>query len=184
MSRIAAREHITVNQLAAVNSLSNPDKIQAGGKLIIPAHSRLRSGWVSVKVERLTFELDGAGRTRVAEGTLGTMNNGRSKRLQVEAGKPDRRETDDGGHFIAPRFGGPKAAYNHFAQDANFNRGAFRAIEDSWADAQRRGGDVRVRIDVEHAGDSRRPEGIVVQWEMDGRRGRQKFKNEAGGGRE
>jgi hypothetical protein len=54
----------------------------------------------------------------------------RSRRAQADAGRPDRRAGDDGGHFIAARFGGPREWFNHFAQDANFNRGEYRKMED------------------------------------------------------
>ncbi|MEI5688017.1 DNA/RNA non-specific endonuclease [Sphingomonas kyungheensis] len=57
----------------------------------------------------------------------------RSRQEQATAGGPDRRPTDDGGHYIATRFNGPSDAFNHFAQDANFNRGRYRRLEDQWA---------------------------------------------------
>ena len=103
--------------------------------------------------------------------------------MQAEAGKPDRRPQDDGGHFIAPRFGGPKAAYNHFAQEANFNRGAYRALEEGWAKAQKEGKDVRVRIDARYAVHSRRAEELRVEWIISGTRKHRDFGNEKGGGR-
>ena len=184
VSSIAERERMTVQQLAAANSLSDPNKIQTGQELTIPAKSESRSGWVSVRAESFAFELDPLGRTGMAEGALGTSKTDRSRRMQGEAGKPDRRPRDDGGHFIAPRFGGPKAAYNHFAQEANFNRGAYRALEDSWAKAQKEGEDVRVRIDGRYAVGSRRPDELCVEWTIAGTTRRRKFKNEAGGGRE
>lgn len=105
----------------------------------------------------------------------------RSARIQTEAGRPDRRATDDGGHFIAARFGGPKAAYNHFAQDANFNRGAYRKVEDDWQRMKLRGQDVKVKIDIYHVGESRRPHRLHVEWTGGGKSGFRDFANERGG---
>lgn len=41
---------MTLGQLAAVNSLSDPNKIKAGQEIIIPAKIEAKPGWVSVKV--------------------------------------------------------------------------------------------------------------------------------------
>ena len=95
-------------------------------------------------------------------------NSGRSKTLQAEAGKPDRQPTDEGGHLIAAKFGGPRAAYNHIAQDANFNRGAYRALEDQWAKAQREGKQVSVRIDISYSEGSKRPSELRAAWTIAG----------------
>ena len=184
ISSIAEREKMTIGQLAAVNSLSNPNKVKAGQKIIIPAKIEAKPGWVSVKVDQLTFELDKPGRTRVVTGHLGQEDRGRSKRLQAQAGGSDRRVTDDGGHFIAPRFGGPKATYNHFAQNANFNRGAYRATEDVWAKARREGKNVLIGIDIRYSDSGRRPDRLRVQWTISGRREERNFRNEKGGGSE
>lgn len=43
------------------------------------------------------------------------------------------------GHHIAARFNGPTEAFNHFAQDANFNRRGYRWLEDEWTRDKRAG---------------------------------------------
>jgi LysM repeat protein len=181
VSSIAERAKMTVEQLSAVNSLSDPNKIQPGQELTIPAKSELHPERVSVRVDRLTFELDPSGRTGMIDGMLGINKSERSRRMQAGAGKPDRRPQDDGGHFIAPRFGGPKATYNHFAQDANFNRGAYRTLENVWAGAQKAGKNVRVRIDVYYSAHERRPSRLRVESDISGERDYQDFDNEKGG---
>lgn len=181
ISSIAKREKMTIEQLAAVNSLSDPNKIKTGQKIVIPVKVEGKTAWVSVKVGQLTFELDEPGRTRVVAGNLGEGDKGRSKRLQAQAGGADRLVADDGGHFIAPRFGGPKETYNHFAQDANFNRGAYRALEDVWAKAQKNGENVSVRIDADYLDRNQQPDSITVRWSAPRTRGKRKFKNQAGG---
>ena len=93
------------------------------------------------------YQIDETGRTRRVLGTLKLADKQvRSKTAQAQAGGADRRPADDGGHYIAARFNGPTDAFNHFAQDANFNRGEYRLLEDQWARAKRAGRDVTVKI--------------------------------------
>jgi hypothetical protein len=125
------------------------------------------------------YQIDVSQRTRRVSGTL-TLNSTqrRSRRAQAQAGGADRRYTDDGGHYIARRFNGPREAFNHFAQDRNFNRGDYRALEDEWARAKRSGKHVWVRIVPVFDGSSQRPSAINVWFTIDGREGSQKFPNE------
>ena len=90
----------------------------------------------------------------------------------------DRRSSDDGGHYIARRFNGPREAFNHFAQDANFNRGGYRALEDEWAGAKRGGKHVWVKIVPVYEGSSQRPSAINVWFTIDGNLKSQQFPNE------
>lgn len=87
----------------------------------------------------------------------------RSKVNRRRVGGADRRHSDDGGHFIAARFNGPSDAFNHFAQDASFNRGRYRAIEDQWANDLRRGKRVSVDIVAYYSGESKRPSSLSVE---------------------
>lgn len=58
---------------------------------------------------------------------------------QLAAGSESRRGMgdewghDDGGHLIAARFGGSSVEENLIAQDSNFNRGAYKRMENDWA---------------------------------------------------
>src|SRR3546814_11300008 len=65
-------------------------------------------------------------------------------------------------HYIAARFNGPSDAFNHFAQDANFNRGTYRAMEDAWAASVRAGHRVMVDIVPHYDGLSLRPDRIKI----------------------
>ncbi len=126
-----------------------------------------------------TFEIDERGRTRQVTGPIVLANvSVRSPRAQAAAGRPDRRASDDGGHYIAARFKGPKEAFNHFAQDANFNRGAYRVLEERWARAKRQGQIVTVRIVPEYGGTSVRPTAIKVWFVIDGHPSYRHFPNE------
>jgi hypothetical protein len=91
----------------------------------------------------------------------------RSRASQAGAGGSDRLSDDDGGHYIARRFNGPTEAFNHFAQNASFNRGGYRALEDQWAKAKREGKKVLVNITPEYIGRSKRPSWIDVRFMVD-----------------
>lgn len=106
----------------------------------------------------------------------------RSRVNQRQAGGSDRRASDDGGHYIAARFNGPRDAFNHFAQDANFNRGGYRALEDRWAEQLRKGGKVHVKIVPLYDGKSQRPYSLELGWSMNGRIREKSFPNELKGG--
>lgn len=115
------------------------------------------------------YEIDRWGRTRRVSGnlTLGG-DNVRSRRAQAQAGGADRRPGDDGGHYVAARFNGPTDAFNHFAQDGNFNRGRYRALEDQWARALKKGQSITVTIIPTYIGSSKRPSEIDVWFVIDG----------------
>jgi LysM repeat protein len=128
-----------------------------------------------------TFRLDGLLRTKNAEGLLQRRTERRSKPAQRNAGGADRLRTNDGGHYVALRFNGPRDAFNHFAQDANFNRGAYRVLEDQWDRLVRAGKRVQVRIVPEYTGTSLRPSRLTVSYLVDGIRTTKVFKNAPGG---
>lgn len=125
------------------------------------------------------YQIDVGERMRRVSGTL-TLNpaQARSRTAQARAGGVDRRPSDDGGHYIARRFNGPKDAFNHFAQDPNFNRGRYRALEDEWARAKRGGKQVWVKIAPVYEGSSKRPSVINVWFTIDGHPKSEKFPNE------
>jgi hypothetical protein len=103
----------------------------------------------------------------------------RSRAAQSRAGGADRRASDDGGHYIAPRFNGPTDAFNHFAQDANFNRGRYRVLEDEWARAKHADKVVRIRIVPVYEGSSRRPSYLNVWFWINGEQRSLQFPNES-----
>ncbi|MBA2934144.1 DNA/RNA non-specific endonuclease [Sphingomonas sp. CGMCC 1.13654] len=142
------------------------------------------SQWHSVESNGYTYQLDATDRTRQVTGTL-TLNpdQTRSRSAQAGAGGDDRLSTDDGGHYIARRFNGPTDAFNHFAQDANFNRGGYKALENQWAKDIRAGDRINVKIVPEYSGGSKRPSAINVTYSINGDFFRQRFSNSAKGKR-
>lgn len=95
----------------------------------------------------------------------------RSRSAQRNAGKPDRLPTDDGGHFIAHRFNGPRDAFNHFAQDASINRGKYRVLEQKWFDARTKGQPVSLSMTIIYPKGSRRPDHLNIWYNIGGKMG-------------
>ena len=126
------------------------------------------------------FGIDIVERTQLVSGDLLLKLERRSQRNQLAAGKPDRLPHDDGGHFIAVRFNGPHDWFNHYAQERGFNRGGYRALEDTWAKELKVGKRVSVTIDPEYQGLSRRPSHIVVTWTINGQTRTKRFENGKG----
>lgn len=143
---------------------------------------QLNSNWRREVVNGYAFDIDVINRARRFDGevTFAPMPR-RSKRLQAQAGGADRRSTDDGGHYVAVRFNGPLGAFNHFAQDANFNRGAYRELEREWAQHIRAGRRVFIEGTVQYEGTSVRPSSLRLIWFVNGRKFEQTFANEKKG---
>lgn len=142
----------------------------------------LDSDWRRVNRNGYAFWIDPIGRPRRIKGELTDGLSARSRRNQARAGGSDRRRPgDDGGHYIAVRFNGPIDAFNHFAQDSGFNRGSYRAIEDSWARDKKAGRRVWVDIKPHYEGFSERPASLSVTWYVDGKRFERDLPNEKKG---
>lgn len=137
-----------------------------------------QSGWRETKANGYTFATDKGDRTQLVDGdlTLDTLER-RSRANQARAGGSDRLVGDDGGHYVAVRFNGPRGSFNHFAQDANFNRGAYRALEGGWARDLRLGRRVHVDILSHYIGASKRPDSLDVTWFVDGKEHHEAFPN-------
>lgn len=134
--------------------------------------------WRKVVRNGYVFQLDELDNTRQIDGTLtNEAKTPRSRAAQRNAGKPDRLSTDDGGHFIANRFNGPKEAFNHFAQDASANRGAYRVLEQEWADALAQRKTVTVSIIPIYPKGSRRPSQLKIFYKIDGVRHKRTIDN-------
>ena len=155
LKAVAERAGTSQAKVAVLNGIPVEAKLRPGDVLGVPiapkpaASARFGLGSVTLRAPTpkspyshtikngYDFGIDATGRMREVFGTL-TSNPDqiRSRRSQAEAGGADRLPTDQGGHYIARRFNGPTEAFNHFAQDANFNRGEYRALENIWAGAK------------------------------------------------
>lgn len=144
----------------------------------------LDTGWREEARGTYNFRIDVIARLRAAFGLVVEGKTKRSRTNQLRAGGGDRRPTDEGGHYIANRFNGPSDAFNHFAQDRNFNRSAYSAMENAWAKHIREGRKVFVSIKPLYQGTSRRPYHITVVWSVDGGKPEvEQFPNEPRGAR-
>lgn len=130
------------------------------------------------------FSTDGSGRVKSVEGQLTLEKAERNGYQQVKAGGADRLPDDEGGHLIASIFNGPGEAINLKAMDGNFNKGEFKKLENTFAEALKDGKKVDVKIDVVHSTDSLRPDQFVVKYQIDGGRPvNVEFDNLPGGGK-
>lgn len=160
------QRRVATSHLAAASGIRNPGE----------------GSWRHVSRNGYDYAIDERGRTRRVSGELVlAASQPRSKTLQRSAGGADRLPKDDGGHYIAPRFNGPKEAFNHFAQDANVNRGRYRMMEDEWAREKRAGHQVTVMIVPHFRATSQRPATIDVVYTVDGDVRSVKLPNERGG---
>ncbi len=131
------------------------------------------------------FEADAGNRATKISGELRLQpEQRRSSRTQRNAGKPDRMNSDHGGHFIAREFGGPEIALNHFAQDAHVNRGEYRKLELSWKANLKQGRHVSVIIEPRYTGSSARPASLNITYLINGVQFDRLIPNPAGGNRD
>jgi filamentous hemagglutinin len=128
------------------------------------------------------FTTDAAGKVCRVQGKLLDEVGHRNTYQQRKIGRPDRLPTDDGAHFMATIFRGPGEAINLTAMDANLNRGAWKALENDWAQALRQGKEVSVVIEVKYPQDGGRAERFIVAYQITGEPPRRRvFKNARGG---
>lgn len=126
---------------------------------------------ISIESNGYIFKQDALLRTREVSGTLTlNSNQSRSRSAQILAGGADRLPTDQGGHLIGRRFGGPSGLINLFAQDATINNSAYRILENSFEKAIRAGSSVRVNVTPLYKGSSLRPSSINVIYYIDNQR--------------
>ena len=99
---------------------------------------------------------------------------------QTAVGK-EGLSTDVGGHIQGCRFGGTCDRYNLFPQDSNFNNSDYKALENKWDQALKRGDDVGP-VKVSFSRDdpaSARPDRVVVEYSINGVPMRESFVNKA-----
>ncbi|AFL85398.1 hypothetical protein Belba_2866 [Belliella baltica DSM 15883] len=103
------------------------------------------------------------------------MDNG--KIVNVKAGYPNYK--DDGGHFIANRFGGGSEMYNYIPMSKKLNRsgGGWFEMEKRWAKAIDKGEKVSYNIEPIYNSKSKRPDYIKVSYEIGGERFTELFNN-------
>jgi RHS repeat-associated protein len=128
------------------------------------------------------YTIDELGRTTRIEGKLvSNPAQGRNPSAQLKAGGEYRLPTDEGGHYVGRRFDGPLDELNHFAQDMNLNRGAYKSLENNWDRALKQGKTVDIDIQVKYPDNSLRPDKLDIVYKIDDTLNRMSFKNAPGG---
>jgi len=145
------------------------------GTAVVVARARLvAKGRRTLRKEKrngYAYLIDDQDRTRYVIGaiTLASRPYQRSRTAQANAGGADRAANDDGGHYIAARFNGPTDAFNHFAQNRSFNRGAYAAFENILAKEKIAGNSVSVTIVPKYFGNSQRPSMLKITYRVNGK---------------
>ena len=132
-------------------------------------------------VNGYTYKTDDAGRVTSVDGALDLHTADRNGYQQGVSGREDRLPGDQGGHLVASIFNGPGDRVNLVPMDGNFNMGAWRSMEDSFAEALRSGKTVDVNIEVIYRNDGARPDAFVVDYVIDGVPETKTFMNRPGG---
>jgi hypothetical protein len=132
-------------------------------------------------VNGYSYATDAQGRVVEAKGDLELKTSDRNSYQQEIAGRGDRLPTDQGGHLIATIFHGPGDRINLVPMNGNLNVGAWKRMENSFADALKAGKSVDVDIKVVYSGGSQRPTHFVVDSVIDGEPKTFTFRDQAGG---
>ena len=136
----------------------------------------------TVGKNHITWTQNAAGDTIGAKATLNEVFSGAKRsasEVKDQATAAARGVADDaGGHIIGHRFAQNQGIKNMFPQNANFNNGAFKKVENEWADwITKKGGSVEV--DIQLVGNSTRPDKVKVSYRLmdsDGNVAREVFK--------
>nr|WP_306310609.1 DUF637 domain-containing protein [Xenorhabdus aichiensis] len=128
-----------------------------------------------------TYHTDALGRTNNIEASLNLSSNDRNSYQQRKSGKQGN-PGDDGGHLIATIFTGPGEKLNIVPMDANLNRGNWKRMENSWANALKEDRQVSVKIEAVYSDNSVRPDKLTVRYQIDNEKPvRETFQNKPGG---
>ena len=81
-------------------------------------------------------------------------------------GREDRLADDEGGYLIASIFKGSGNIDNLVPMNPNLNKGEWKKLENSWADALKQGDKVKVKITPNYKGDSKRPDSFEIKYKI------------------
>ncbi|WP_369815307.1 hemagglutinin repeat-containing protein [Citrobacter sp. CtB7.12] len=128
------------------------------------------------------FKTDSQGRTESVESTLAWSTNDRNTYQQCKAGKCGV-DGDEGGHLIASIFNGPGEKLNLVPMDGNLNKGAWKKMENTWANALKDGKQVNVKVEPSYSGSNVRPDSFTVTYQIGNERPVREIFNNAPGGK-
>lgn len=93
--------------------------------------------------------------------------NPRDNEAQRDAGGPDRKENDQGGHIVGRNLNGDGGTGNLVAMDSRINQSDYKRMENDVKSALDEGKEVTIDIDISYTGDSGRPDEIEVTVTVD-----------------
>ncbi len=130
---------------------------------------------------QVTWTVDANGRPTSASATLSELQPKGAKRSSDELSAQDEVrargiDEDDAGHIIGHRFMGDQGSINMFPQNFNFNRSAYKTLENEWAAWIDAGGTVKVNVALK-GGTPDRPAKVGVVYEVFNADGKRVFKN-------
>ncbi len=120
-------------------------------------------------LNQATWSLDAKGRPVTLDAHLkeiagGSARSGAEQRAQGLAGKLGIAG-DEGGHLLGHRFMDDQGVKNLFPQNANFNRSAYKTMENEWADWLASGREVKLKVSLEPPG-AVRPDRVLVDYDV------------------
>jgi archaellum component FlaC len=169
-------------KLAAVykEKVIAPGRTLAGtpGNKILNKEPLLKN--MTYEVDGFSYKTDDLGRVLDTEADLDNVVRVRLGNQQIRAVdiKEGIRGTDQGGHIIASRFFGPGEQINLYPMSANLNLGAWKQMENIWADALVAGSDVKINVKSVYSGTVKRPDAFEVEYWIDGVKTKRTFINQ------
>lgn len=139
---------------------------RAEAKPTTPNTTVVNGGWGTNEVEwQVANDFPSEVNARLRELQPDRKRSSAERKAQAAAGRSGRGlPDDDGGHVIGHRFTGDQGAKNLFPQQFNFNRGAYKSIEEEWERAIRAGYEVQVQVKLTPPG-AARPDKVDVNWQ-------------------
>jgi DNA/RNA non-specific endonuclease len=135
---------------------------------------------IKYDVDGFIYQTDDLGRVVKTNADLDDIARVRLGNQQIRAVdiKDGVRGVDQGGHIVGSRFYGPGEQINLYPQSANLNQGAWKTMENSWADAMVQGKDVKIEVEAIFSGTSKRPDAFDVSYWIDGVKTKTSFINQ------
>ena len=134
-----------------------------------------------VGANSVEWTVDANGYPKHVEATLSELQPSGAARSSAETTAQDKVrgrgiDGDDAGHVIGHRFLGDQGTRNMFPQQFNFNRGAYKTMENEWAAWIDHGGTVKAKVDL-LGGTPERPDQVKVTYEVFNDAGKRVFRN-------
>ena len=132
------------------------------------------------EVDGIIYQSDELGRVLTTTADLDDIARVRLGNQQIRSVhvKDGVRGADQGGHIVGSRFFRPGEQINLYPQSANLNQGAWKTMENTWADGMVAGKDVKIEVEAVFSGASKRPDSFKVKYTIDGQPFQENFVNQ------